>query len=215
MEIYRNSKIIGAGLGEYKFGIHTLNDVNHRSLLDDWSFPSMALSLSWYQSRIGEDMGPLKVSIIEEDGSAFLVEGFYTVSGEGTSGTWDAVSVSDVIIPLKPFRVMWEYMYTGSYHGDIALDLVTVNNQTFDFEAKPTDWLRHNSQDSGLHLVSDAVPLNDSGDDIEWSYKSGGTSSSGTGPEGAYSGSEYIFVETSGSNSAGPFTALISPVFNS
>ena len=33
-----------------------------------------------------------------------------------------------------------------------------------------------------------------------WTYRSGGTGSSGTGPNGAHSGSQYVYVETSGAD---------------
>ncbi len=43
-----------------------------------------------------------------------------------------------------------------------------------------------------------------------WNYRSGGTGSTGTGPSGAHSGSQYIYVETSGTGS-GVNVEAISP----
>ncbi|PTM04934.1 MAG: hypothetical protein DA405_05635 [Bacteroidetes bacterium] len=53
-----------------------------------------------------------------------------------------------------------------------------------------------------------------------WNYRSGGTGSSGTGPSGAHSGSQYIYVETSGTPSGANVEAIspridLSTSFNS
>lgn len=54
---------------------------------------------------------------------------------------------------------------------------------------------------------------NDSGNASDWLRNSGGTSSSGTGPSGAYSGSYYIYIETSsGSSYSAGDTAILSLV---
>jgi hypothetical protein len=46
----------------------------------------------------------------------------------------------------------------------------------------------------------------------EWNYNSGGTSSSSTGPSGAHSGNQYLYVETSG---GAPYTAtIVSPAID-
>lgn len=46
-----------------------------------------------------------------------------------------------------------------------------------------------------------------------WIYRSGGTPSSGTGPNGAHSGSQYVFVETSGAGVGTP-VSLVSPAID-
>lgn len=46
-----------------------------------------------------------------------------------------------------------------------------------------------------------------------WIYRTGGTPSSGTGPTGAHSGSQYVFVETSGA-SVGTDVSFVSPQIN-
>ncbi|MDR9442754.1 MAG: choice-of-anchor J domain-containing protein, partial [Schleiferiaceae bacterium] len=46
----------------------------------------------------------------------------------------------------------------------------------------------------------------------EWNYNSGGTTSGSTGPSGAHSGNQYLYVETSG---IGPYTAtIVSPAID-
>lgn len=46
-----------------------------------------------------------------------------------------------------------------------------------------------------------------------WNYNSGGTGSSGTGPNAAHSGSQYVFVETSGA-SVGTNVSFVSPLID-
>lgn len=55
-----------------------------------------------------------------------------------------------------------------------------------------------------------------SSDDINWSVKTNGTPSNGTGPSSANQGSSYIFVEASGNNTGYPTkqAILTSPCFN-
>ncbi|AZQ42738.1 endonuclease [Nonlabens ponticola] len=51
-------------------------------------------------------------------------------------------------------------------------------------------------------------------DDFNWSRKSGGTPSSGTGPSSASSGSDYIFMESSSPNYSSKRAVLYSPCVN-
>ena len=51
-------------------------------------------------------------------------------------------------------------------------------------------------------------------DDIDWTHKSGGTPSSGTGPSAAAAGSFYMFVEASSPNYPGKRAILESPCFD-
>jgi len=53
-----------------------------------------------------------------------------------------------------------------------------------------------------------------SGDDMNWTLRSGGTPSSGTGPSSASQGSYYIYMETSSPNYPTKDAYLVSPCFN-
>lgn len=53
-----------------------------------------------------------------------------------------------------------------------------------------------------------------SGDDLDWTNQSGGTPSSSTGPSAASEGSNYMYVEASGSNSPSKDANLLSPCFD-
>lgn len=53
-----------------------------------------------------------------------------------------------------------------------------------------------------------------SNDEIEWTRKSGSTSSSGTGASSAYEGSYYMYVEASSPNYPSKTSILVSPSFN-
>jgi len=55
---------------------------------------------------------------------------------------------------------------------------------------------------------------NVSGDDFNWTRKSGSTPSSSTGPNGAYQGSYYIYVESSSPNYSYRTTIIESPCFD-
>ena len=59
------------------------------------------------------------------------------------------------------------------------------------------------------------------GDDIDWTQKSGSTTSSSTGPSSAYEGTKYVYVESSGNNIGYPnkvallnLTTLVIPDFS-
>ncbi|WP_299209724.1 M36 family metallopeptidase [uncultured Dokdonia sp.] len=53
-----------------------------------------------------------------------------------------------------------------------------------------------------------------SGDDFDWTLRTGGTPSTGTGPTAAFQGSYYVYVEASDPNFGGKTTILNSPCFN-
>ncbi|MFC4633700.1 S8 family serine peptidase [Dokdonia ponticola] len=53
-----------------------------------------------------------------------------------------------------------------------------------------------------------------SGDDFDWTLRTGGTPSTGTGPTAAFEGSYYVYVEASDPNFGGKTTILNSPCFN-
>ncbi len=53
-----------------------------------------------------------------------------------------------------------------------------------------------------------------SNDDIDWTLRTGTTPSSNTGPNGAYAGSYYVYVETSNPNYPSKLALLESPCFN-
>ena len=53
-----------------------------------------------------------------------------------------------------------------------------------------------------------------SGDDFDWTLRTGGTPSTGTGPAAAFEGTHYVYVEASDPNFGGKTTILNSPCFN-
>ena len=53
-----------------------------------------------------------------------------------------------------------------------------------------------------------------SGDDFDWTLRTGGTPSNSTGPAGAFEGTHYVYVEASDPNFGGKTTILNSPCFN-
>ncbi|GIS08775.1 MAG: hypothetical protein CM15mP112_08870 [Flavobacteriales bacterium] len=55
---------------------------------------------------------------------------------------------------------------------------------------------------------------NDINNDFDWIVSSGPTPSSGTGPNNAYEGLEYIYTEASNPNNPSKIASLISPCFN-
>lgn len=53
--------------------------------------------------------------------------------------------------------------------------------------------------------------INATGDDLDWTQNSGSTPSSGTGPSAAKAGTEYLYIEASGSNTSNKTAVLESP----
>jgi hypothetical protein len=68
------------------------------------------------------------------------------------------------------------------------------------------------SFESGIGLWSQGVNATD--DDIDWTINSNTTLSTGTGPNGASNGSQYLYTESSSPNFPGKTAILVSPCIN-
>ena len=165
-----------------------------------------------------------------------------TTNGGLWSGSVYIQSNGDFIVPNSPMTI--QAIYTLPNNCSDTLELSVVNSITmpasttycqksgyYNFTVQPANgvWntLPVNPQSTSLCPNSiDDFPYeqgwegglngwtNDINNDFDWIVSSGPTPSSGTGPNSAYEGLEYIYTESSNPNNPSKRASLISPCFN-
>lgn len=84
----------------------------------------------------------------------------------------------------------------SSWQGDICVDQLKVDgSNSISCSSTINSFPYSESFESGLGAWNQAT-----GDDLDWTRKTGATTSSGTGPTGASDGSYYMYLETSSPN---------------
>ncbi|XP_072042533.1 uncharacterized protein [Amphiura filiformis] len=118
---------------------------------------------------------------------------------------WFFVSLSHYA-PQMDFQVVFVGFRGSDYQGDIALDDIDI------YGCDPPDA-------ANCTFSNDKPPLcgytQATDDDFDWTWHSGGTHSSNTGPSGDHTtgSGHYIYTETSSPRVAGDAARLISPLF--
>lgn len=178
----------------------------------------------------GSNMGSLYLEI-SPDGTTW----YHVWSKTGDQGNaWDGIVANLASYKSVPFKLRFRAVTGAGYTSDIAIDDVTFaeNNITTGGD-DPACGGGGSSSDPCDNPVSSFPYSNgfesgigdwtqNTGDDINWTRKSGSTSSSGTGPSSAYAGAWYVYTEASGySNSTAILTSpcfdvssLTNPLFN-
>ena len=158
------------------------------------------LSLTFYESRYGSNMGSVNVYVVDTSGS---IQGsaVYSASGDdGLTGGWAqrTATAPDV---SGSFRVAWHYVSGSNFRGDYAIDTVSLQGNSYNFDASNDSFLRNTSDtSSSATAFSGSASVADGTSAGRWNRDSGGTPSSSTGPSSAQSGSFYLYCETSGSS---------------
>lgn len=174
------------------------------------------LSLVFAYHMYGSAMGTLSVDISPDSGSTWIEE--WTLSGD-QGDQWNEAYV-DLSAYTSPISVRLQALTGTSFTSDFGVDLLrfmempisgctnpladnydslaTLDDGSCLFGCIEVDTTESFENGQGITWILD--PNND----IDWTNRSGGTSSPQTGPSGAYDGSFYMYTEASGNGNGYP-----------
>ncbi|MEO0473082.1 MAG: endonuclease, partial [Bacteroidota bacterium] len=156
----------------------------------------------------GANMGSLNLQAKTSSGSWTTI---WSQSGD-QGNSWEDANVSLSAYAGQTIELRFFGTTGSSYRGDMAIDDFSVENAS---STPPSCATTINSfpYTEGFESASFSW-TNASGDDLDWSRRSGSTPSSNTGPSSANAGSFYLYVEASSPNFPSKTTILQSPCFN-
>lgn len=194
--------------------IGTLTGVNISDTSTGTSEP-LNKTLSFYESRFGATIGTLNVYVVDSNGN---IQGssIYTATGNLNTTSWFLRELT-FPVPSGNYRIAFHYVSSSSFTGDIALDLITIDGNQYSFEGPSAEgWVTtsglNTSSSSSAFTTTTAPTFTSTGTLGRWNIYSGATTSSSTGPNGAYSGTYYIYAETSSPNYSNVNMWLFSPL---
>jgi hypothetical protein len=204
----------------------TLVATSSNVTISDTSTAAPALSVSFYESAYGADIGTINVLVCKLDSTGNNVvssTNVYTKTGPNSPATsnWSLRSGSNYpsLSSGDKYSVCWHHNKTASgFQGDYAIDVVTITGTTYSFDSSSQSFVstygtNYTSVEqaflnTGATLTSTSAVLG------RWNRDIGTTPSGNTGPTSDVSGSGYfLYTETSGSNSSAVNFWLFSPVF--
>ena len=175
---------------------------------------SEPLSLSFYESRFGATIGTVNVYVVDASGN---IQGSAVYSASGDLGTtsWFLRTAATPNVSGS-FRIAWHYVSGTSFTGDYAIDTVTLQGNTYNFDSTDNEFLTTSGVNTSSSVTalanSTSVPAATSSSLGRWNRHNGPTTSSNTGPTGAQSVSFYLYAETSSPNYSNVNMWLFSPV---
>ncbi|CAD5119990.1 DgyrCDS8574 [Dimorphilus gyrociliatus] len=134
----------------------------------------------------------------------------WEISGD-QKNLWKEAAV-DLTLPSSGGNVEFEAATSGHYSGDIAID-----NVIFTFgpcQASSTVTLWECKFEIGGNIATFCRMEQDKRDAFDWSLLSGETPSKMTGPNRAYNGEYYIFIEASKPRRRGDMAKILLPQLN-
>lgn len=164
---------------------------------------STPLSLTFYESRYGSNMGSVNVYVVDTSGN---IQGSAVYSASGNLGRPDwnlrTAATPDV---SGSFRVAWHYVSGTGFRGDYAIDTVSLQGNSYNFDASNDSFVCSTSDtSSSTTAFSGSASVATATTNGRWNRDSGGTGSSSTGPNSAQSGSFYLYCETTGNGTGYP-----------
>lgn len=158
------------------------------------------LSLTFYESRYGATMGTINVYVVDTSGN---IQGsaVYSASGDdGLTGGWAQRTAATPDVS-GDFRIAWHYVSGSGFTGDYAIDTVSLQGNSYNFDSTNDSFVCNTSNLSSSRLaLSGSASVATSTTAGSWNRDGGGTGSASTGPNSAQSGSFYMYCETSGSS---------------
>ncbi|MEM7374761.1 MAG: S8 family serine peptidase [Bacteroidota bacterium] len=166
--------------------------------------------ISFQYHMLGNAVGTLDLEA-SLDGSSWTT--VWTLSGtQGSS--WNSTTVDlGAYAGNAEVRLRFSGTTGSSWQGDLCIDDITVENNSGgggpSCATTISSFPYGESFEGGIGDWSQA-----SGDDLDWTRRSGGTPSNGTGPSGASDGSFYMYVEASSPNFPSKNTIFNGPCFD-
>ena len=143
-------------------------------------------TLSFRYHMLGTSMGTLSVQAVSSSGAATTL---WSQSGNQGSA-WQQAVVS--LASLNgDYRIRFNAQLGSSWSSDICIDDVAIGSGPPPSGASFTETF-----ESGLIALANTSV----GDNHNWTQRSGGTPSNGTGPSGAFEGAFYAYIEGSSPN---------------
>ncbi len=201
----------GAADGSYYMYFETSspNYPSKVTILESPCFDLSALGspeLTFKYHMLGGNVGSLVLEATT-DGSSWT--SVWSQSADQGSA-WNSATVNLNAYSGSTVRLRFVATSGSSWQGDICVDQINLEG-TFNLSCAATisTYPYSESFESGLGLWSQA-----SGDDADWTNRTGGTPSSATGPSGAADGSYYMYFETSSPNYPSKTAILQSACFD-
>lgn len=123
-----------------------------------------------------------------------LTSSLLSLSGQNSSWTQRTVDLSPYV--GATCRVVFKYSNGGSFRGDLQLDSINLDGNTYTFESSTENFQTSTVNTSAYSSVSWSS-LSTGTSAARWNRDSGNTPSSNTGNLGAYEGSFFVYAETS------------------
>lgn len=180
----------------------------------EWPVPPQTVNASWFQSTWGATMGPMSLYILTPSGEIVGNAIYSRGAVDSGNNNWYQQSSAQGLAP-GAFRLAWHYVSGTSFTGDYGMDNITINGTTYGFESGADDFVTStaNTASSVDALNSAATLLTTTGASLgRWNRHNGSAPSSNTGPSSAYSGSFYVYAETSSPNYSNVNMWLFSPL---
>lgn len=206
----------------------TLVATSSNVTISDTSTVPAVLSVSFYESAYGSNIGQVNVYFVPMNASGTAVSGTITSvyqrsAGSNVDNSWSLKSGSGypTYSSGTKYRVAWLHTKTLSgFRADYAIDDVTISS-TFSNLGVSTGWLSPNSSSTysnaaDAFLNSQQVPTTTSGSRGRWNRDSGTTPSGSTGPsaDNTTGGGYFFYTEGSAPNTTVPtYFWLFSPEF--
>ncbi len=152
--------------------------------------PSFDFSYHMY----GATMGTLNVDISTDNGTTWPTT-LFTVSGQqhgSSAAAWTRVNLDLSAYVGQTVKIRFNGITGSSWQSDIAIDNIYLGEDVGACGSIVTTFPYSEGFESGLGAVTQ-----DTGDNFDWTRRSGGTPSTLTGPTGAANGSWYLFTEAS------------------
>ena len=182
-------------------------------ILNKSSIPIPNAFVSFYENRNGATIGTVDVYLANSSGG-LITSSLYSASGDN-GDTWvERTPISASV--SENFRVVWHYVSGSSFTGDYAIDEVTINGTTYDFDSTDGGFIspRDLNTANSVTAYNDAVSLATATGTVlgRWNRNTGGTPSGSTGPSSGFGGSGYyVYAETSSPNFSNVNFWLFSP----
>ncbi|GEM_PF-3817442 len=145
---------------------------------------------SFRYHMLGSAVGTLKLQVSSDGGGSWT--DLWSATGDQGSN-WNSASADLSAYAGSTIQLRFDGTTGSSYQGDMCIDKMALEAGINCSSAEAMPYAE--SFETGLGIWSQA-----GGDDMDWTRKTGTTSSVNTGPSGADDGSYYMYLEASSPN---------------